>query len=71
MELIIDFDKIKDTSKKKFLLETLRFLGVSFKATDSPQTLEEYNKELEEGDAEIDNGAYITMEHLLKETEQW
>jgi hypothetical protein len=71
MELIIDFDKIEDTSKKKFLLETLRFLGVSFKAANNPQTLEEYNKELEEGDAEIDSGAYITMELLLKESEQW
>lgn len=71
MELIIDFDKINDVSKKKFLLETLKFLGVQFKTSDGPQTLDEYNKELEEADAEIDRGKYISMEDLLKEMEQW
>lgn len=71
MELIIDFDKINDASKKKFLLETLKFLGVQFKTSDGPQTLEEYNRELEEADAEIDRGKYVSMEDLLKEIEQW
>lgn len=70
MELIIEFDKIKDLSKKKFLLETLKFLGIQFKTTER-QTLEQYNKELEDADGEIDKGNYITMEDLLKETEQW
>jgi hypothetical protein len=70
MELIIEFDKIQDTSKKKFLLETLKFLGIQFKTTER-QTLEQYNKELEDADAEIDRGNYITMEDLLKETEKW
>jgi hypothetical protein len=69
MELIIEFDKIQDTSKKKFLLETLKFLGIQFKTTER-QTLEQYNKELEDADAEIDRGNYITMEDLLKETER-
>lgn len=71
MELIIELDNIKDTSKKKFLLETLKFLGVQFKTSEKRQTIEEYNKELEENDAEIENGKYITMEDLLKEIEQW
>ncbi|HEY5463871.1 MAG TPA: hypothetical protein VIJ95_11495 [Hanamia sp.] len=71
MELIIEFDNIKDTSKKKFLLETLKFLGIQFKTSEKRQTLEQYNKELEENDAEIENGKYITMEDLLKEIEQW
>ena len=71
MELIIEFDNIKDTSKKKFLLETLKFLGIQFKTSEKCQTLEEYNNELEENDAEIENGKYITMEDLLKEIEQW
>lgn len=71
MELIIDFDKINDVSKKKFLLETLKFLGVQFKTSDGPQTLDEYNKELEEADAEIARGMCISMEDLLKEMEQW
>jgi len=71
MELIIEFDDIEDTSKKKYLLETLKFLGIQFKTVEKRQTLEQYNKELEESDAEIDNGNYITMEDLLKETEKW
>jgi hypothetical protein len=36
-----------------------------------PQTLEEYNKELEKADAEIDSGKYMSMDDLLKEMEQW
>ena len=71
MELIIQLDNIQDTSKKKFLLETLKFPDVQFKTSEKRQTLEEYNKELEDGDAEIDKGSYITMEDLLKEIEQW
>ncbi len=71
MELTIEFDKIKDSSKKKFLLETLKFLGIKFKISEKRQTLEQYNKELEENDAEIESGKYITMEDLLKEIEQW
>ena len=71
MELIIQLDDIKDSSKKKFLLETLKFLDVQFKTSEKHQTLEEYNKELEDGDAEIDKGNYITMDALLKEMEKW
>ena len=71
MELIIEFDDIKDTSRKKFLLETLKFLGIQFKTSEKRQTLEQYKKELEENDAEIENGKYISMDDLLKEIEQW
>ena len=71
MELIIELDNIKDISKKKFLLETLKFLGIQFETSQKRQTMEEYNKELEENDAEIENGKYIRMEDLLKEIEQW
>lgn len=71
MQLIIELDKIEDTSKKKFLLETLKYLGIHFKTSGTRQTLEQYNKELEENDAEIENGKFTTMEDLLKEMEQW
>ncbi len=71
MELIIELDKIEDTSKKKFLLETLKFLGIQFKTSQKRQTPEQDNKELEENDTEIENGNFITMEDLLKEMEQW
>lgn len=71
MELIIEFDNIKDTSKKKFLLETLKFLGIQFKTSEKRQTIEQYNEELEVNDAEIEHGKFITMDDLLKEIEQW
>lgn len=71
MELIIELDNIKDTSKKKFLLETLKFLRIRFKTSEKRQSIEEYNKELEDNDAEIENGKFITMEDLLKEMEKW
>lgn len=41
---------------------------ISFK---DPQTLDNYNNELEEADAEIERGMCISMEDLLKEMEQW
>lgn len=71
MELIIELDNIKDTSKKKFLLETLKFLRIQFKTSEKQQSIEEYNKELEDNDAEIENGNFTTMEDLLKEMEEW
>lgn len=71
MELVIDFDSIQDLSKRKFLLNTLKFLDVKFKTLEQPQTLKEYNDELERADAEIDKGNYTTMDDLLKEMEQW
>ncbi len=70
MELIINFDAIKETSKKKFLLQTLKFLGIEFKTSDA-QTGEEYNMELREADDEIENGNYTSMDDLLKEMEKW
>lgn len=70
MELIIELDNIKDTSKKKFLLETLKFLRIQFKTSEKQQSIEEYNKELEDNDAEIENGNFTTMEDLLKEMEK-
>lgn len=71
MELIIDFDNIKDNSTKKFLLSTLKFLGIKFKTSEKPQTLEEYNQDLEQANAEIEKGNYTTMDDLLKEMEKW
>ena len=71
MELIIDLDNIQDTSKKEFLLNTLKFLKIKFKASEKPQTLEEYNTELEEANSEIEKENYTTMDDLLKEMEQW
>jgi len=71
MELIIDFDSIHEQSKKEFLINTLKFLDIKYKTSEKPQTIEEYNQELEHADSEIENNNYTTMDDLLKEMEQW
>ena len=71
MELIIDFDNIQDASKKKFLLSTLEFLDVKFKTSEKPQTLEEYNEDIEAGNTEIEAGDFISAEDLKRESAKW
>jgi hypothetical protein len=71
MELIIDFDKIKDPGKKEWLLKSLKLMGIDFQATEKPQTLAQYNKDLEGGDAEIERGDFITAEDLKIEARKW
>ncbi|MCC6289833.1 MAG: hypothetical protein IT249_18295 [Chitinophagaceae bacterium] len=71
MELIIDFDNIQDSSKKKFLLSTLKFLGIKFKTSENPQTLEEYNEDIEAGNAEIEMDDFISAEDLKREAAKW
>jgi hypothetical protein len=71
MELVIDFDKIKDPVKKEWLLHTLKLMGIGFQATEKRQTLAEYNQELESGYAEIEKGNFITAEDLKIESRKW
>jgi len=71
MELIIDFDNIKDASKREWLIRTLKLMGIGFHTKEKPQTLEEYNEDLEKGDTEIDQGNFITAENLKKEARKW
>lgn len=71
MELIINFDNIKDSLKKEWLLRTLKLMGIGFQTRETPQTIDEYNEDLERGDAEIDKGNFTTMDDLLKEIDKW
>jgi hypothetical protein len=71
MELIIDFDNIGDTSKKEWLIRTLKLMGIGFHTSEKPQTLQEYNQELEKGDAEIQQGNFITATDLKNEAGSW
>jgi len=64
MELIIDIDNIKDAPKKEWLMNTLKLMGISFQTVEKRQTLEEYDQDLEAGDAEIERGEYITATDL-------
>ncbi|WP_276502399.1 hypothetical protein [Terrimonas pollutisoli] len=71
MQLIIDFDSIKDSSKREWLLSTLKLMGINFYSSEKPQSVEEYNKDLEEGNAEIEKGDFITASDLKKEAGKW
>jgi hypothetical protein len=71
MELIIDFDGIKDSSKQDWLLRTLKLMGIGYHTAEKPQTLEEYNNDLEAGNAEIEKGNFITNDQLKKEMKSW
>jgi len=67
MELIIDIDNIKEAKKKKWLLSTLKLMGINFQTVEKRQTIAEYNQDLEAGDAEIEQGKYITGTDLKAE----
>jgi hypothetical protein len=71
MELIIDFDDIKDHGKKELLLHTLKLMGISYHTAEKPQTLEQYNDDLLAGDAEIDRGDFKTASDLKIEARKW
>gem|GEM_PF-487081 len=71
MDLIIDFDGINDSSKQDWLLRTLKLVGIGFQIAEKAQTLEDYNKDLEDGDMEIEKGNFMTSEQLKKETKSW
>lgn len=71
MELIIDFDNIKDNLKKEWLLRTLKLMGIAFQTSEKPQTLDEYNQDLEAGNTEIEKGDFITAADLKKEASKW
>ena len=44
---------------------------VAYTVEGKPLTKEQYNKELEAGEKEIEAGNYITHEELIKESEKW
>jgi len=71
MHLIIDIDNIKEQTKKEWLLNTLRLMNIGFKTGESRQTIEEYNLEIEEGEAEIDRGEFVTAEQVRKDSVSW
>ncbi len=71
MEVIIDIDKIKDHSKREWLLSTLKLMNIRFQTSEKAQTLEEYNQDPEQGNSEINQGEFITAEKLKAEARKW
>jgi hypothetical protein len=71
MELIIDFDKIKDPSKREWLINSLKLMHIGFQTIEKPQITAEYNEDLEKGNTEIENGKFTTVEDLKAEAAKW
>lgn len=71
MDLIIDFDKIKDPSKKEWLITSLKLMHIGFQTSEKPQTLKQYNLDLEKGDSEIKQGDFTTAMDLKNEASKW
>ena len=71
MELIIDIDKIKDPSKREWLITSLKLMHIGFQTTEKPQSLEQYNQDLEHGNAEIERGEFTTASDLKTEASKW
>lgn len=59
-----------DALQKKSILELIK----SFVKRDEemqPQTIEEYNKELEDAETEYERGEFITHEAMLNQMKKW
>lgn len=63
--------KMLNEVEKKSLLHLLKtFLERRMEST-GPISIEQYNKELEESEKQIEAGDFITQEELEKEMQQW
>lgn len=63
-EMLEYFDQL-DIVEQKSVLQLVKTF-VDNKEHYSPQTIEEYNKELDEANARIDAGEFVTHEEVMK-----
>lgn len=63
-EMLAYFDRLTDAEQKSVLQLIKTF--VESKNDFRPQTIEEYNRELEEADARIEAGEFVTHEEVMK-----
>jgi hypothetical protein len=68
--LIIDLETENNQAKKDDVLKFLEEMSVEYH-TSERQSLEEYNREIDEAEAEIERGEFITAEDLKKEARSW
>jgi hypothetical protein len=60
-----------NTAEQLSIFQMIKTLSMSRRDDFKPQTLEEYNRELEEADRRIEAGHFITQEDLEKEMKTW
>ena len=64
-EMLHYFSQLNDAEKKS-VVEMIRTFLHSKKTESSPVSLEEYNRELEQADAEIEAGEFVSHEEVTK-----
>ncbi|HET6255021.1 MAG TPA: hypothetical protein VFE32_13150 [Puia sp.] len=69
-EMLRYFTQLNDAEQKSVLQMIKTFLSTR-SIESKPQSLEEYNRELEEADLRIEGGRYITQDDLEKEMKTW
>ncbi|MFZ1529503.1 MAG: hypothetical protein WAT19_12170 [Ferruginibacter sp.] len=69
-EMLRYFMQLNDAEKKSVLLMLKTFLG-SRETAVTPQSLDQYNKELDEAMERIDKGHFTGIDELEKEMESW
>lgn len=65
------FTRLNDAGKKPVIQMLKTFLKGRKAEEFEPMTVEEYNRELEEAEAEFARGEYITHAALLKQMKSW
>jgi hypothetical protein len=60
-----------NAAEQMSIFQMIKTLSMSRRDDFKPQTLEEYNRELEEADRRIEEGHFITQEDLEKEMKTW
>jgi hypothetical protein len=64
-ELLEYFTRLKDAEQKS-ILQMLKTFVSTRQEEFKPMTLEEYNRELEEADKEIEAGEFVSHEEVMK-----
>jgi predicted transcriptional regulator len=64
------FNQLNEAEKRSVILMLKTFL-MGRKENPDRISIEQYNKELEEAEAEFERGEYITHEELLKQMKKW
>lgn len=69
-QLIIDLDSEKNHPKEDEVLRILQNMGIEF-MTSERQSLEEYNREIDEVVKDFENGNFITVDQLKEQSKSW
>ena len=70
-ELMQYFSRLNEPQKKSLLAMIKNFLTSPSNESPNRISIEQYNKELDEAEAEFEKGEYITHEQIKKKIKQW